>query len=81
MPPQHGGHRVRLAQVPQPHRLILTARGQGLPIWAEGHGGDPILMAPEDGGRRGRWRRSHSRTVLSSLPEARVCPSGLKATD
>ena len=25
--------------------------------------------------------KSHNRTVLSSLPEARVCPSGLNATD
>jgi hypothetical protein len=28
----------------------------------------------------GRWY-SHSRTVWSSLPVARVCPSGLNATD
>jgi hypothetical protein len=73
----------RVGGVPQPHRLVVAAGGQGMPVRAERHDIDDVGV-PGQGWPRGLgWAGSvvsHSRTVWSSLPLARVCPSGLNAT-
>src|SRR5690242_160478 len=67
--------------VPQPHRLVDTAGGDagtgqqvGQPL--TGHTGWVISVAFSPDGKRA----SHTRTVLSLLPEAIRFPSGLNAT-
>ena len=67
--------------IPQPHRAVVTARGQGRAIRAERHRRDRILVATQDVGSALGVPSSHSRTVVSPPPEARVLPSGLNATD
>ena len=66
--------------VPQPHRAIAAAAGQGLAVRAERHrqvaGVEPVKLPI-------CWRvaTSHNRTRASLLPLARVLPSGLNATE
>ena len=73
-----GAHPAR-GHLPQLDGLVPTARGQGLPIGTEGHtvthSAWPLRVA-----QLPPVATSHSLMVLSPLPEARVCPSGLKAT-
>ena len=62
--------------------LVVAAGGQGLAVRAERHRVDRVGVTGERGAGSGRWlATSHSRTVLSSLPLARVLPSGLNATE
>ena len=67
--------------VPQPHRLVGAAGGDAGAVGAERHAASPRPVWPVSGWPMG-WpvAASHSRTVLSSLPEARRVPSGLNAT-
>ena len=70
-----GGH------VPQPHRAVVAAAGQGLAVRAERHRADRTGVAGEGCAIWWPVATSHSRTVPSSLPLARVLPSGLNATE
>ena len=70
-----GGH------VPQPHRAIGAGAGQDLAVRAERHRRRPRSVEPVRGWPIGRpVATSHSRTVPSALPLARILPSGLNAT-
>ena len=71
-----GGH------VPQPDRVIAAAAGQGLAVRAERHRGDRAGVAGQRAARSGgRWPRPTAGSCRSSLPLARVLPSGLNATE
>ena len=64
---------------------IVAAGGQGVPVGAERHRVStgpvwPVRGWPSGAGRAGSVR-FHNRTVSSALPAARVCPSGLNATE
>ena len=88
---RHAEHRVRVAGerladglagvgIPQPHGLVVAAGGDARAVGAERHAGHPSVW-PVSGWPMG-WpvSASHSRTVLSRLPEAIRLPSGLNAT-
>ena len=68
-------------RVPQPHRLVVAAGGDARAVGAERHAGHRVRVAGQRL-RRSGWpvAASHSRTVLSALPEASRVPSGLNAT-
>ena len=67
--------------VPQPHRVVGAAGGDARAVGAERHAGHRVGVAGERLRRSAaRCRASHSRTVLSALPEAMPVPSGLNAT-
>ena len=63
------------ARLPQPHRMVIRPRGEGVPIGAERHAGHLVFMSAENEECLSA-ARPHSRTVWSEDPEARVCPSG-----
>ena len=67
--------------VPQPHRVVVTAGDDALAVGAERHAVHRVRCGRSAAGRSG-WpvAASHSRTVLSSLPETMRLPSGLNAT-
>ena len=67
--------------VPHPHRLVAAAGGDAVAVGAERHAASPRCRVPVRGWPMG-WpvSASHTRTVLSSLPEAMRVPSGLNAT-
>ena len=67
--------------VPQPHRVVGAAGGDALAVGAERHAEHRVGVAGQRAAPIG-WpvAASHSRTVLSSLPEAMRLPSGLNAT-
>ena len=67
--------------VPQPQRLVATAGDDAVPVGAERHAGHRVGVAGERLADR-LWpvSASHSRSVLSRLPETMRCPSGLNAT-
>ncbi len=67
--------------VPQPHRVVVAAGDDAVAVGAERHAGHRVRCARSAAGRSG-WpvSASHSRTVLSSLPETMRLPSGLNAT-
>ena len=67
-------------RIPQPQRLVLTARDDARAIRAEGNALTPP-SCPCSGAPMG-WPlfASHSRSVSSRLPETMRVPSGLKAT-
>ena len=66
--------------VPQPHRAVVAAGGEPVPVGAERHTAHRVGVAGERLAEGWPVSASHSRTVLSSLPEASRCPSGLNAT-
>ena len=70
-PAQDDGVGLGLTQIPQPDGGVPTARGQALAIRAERHRRTTTLVAAQDRGASLGVPRSHSRTVLSSPPEAR----------
>ena len=47
---EDGGGGVGVSQVPEPHRRVGAALGEGLAVGAEGHRGDGAVVALEDGG-------------------------------
>ncbi len=67
--------------VPQPHRVVVAAGGDAVPVGAERHTGHRVGVAGERVRRRvGRCRRP---TAAPSCPRCRRrcgCPSGLNAT-
>ena len=70
-----------VSRVPQPHGVVVTAGGDPRAVGAERHADHRVRVAGQRlADRVGRCRASHSRTVLSSLPEAMRVPSGLNAT-
>ena len=74
----------RVSHVPQPHRVIGAAGGQGAPVGTERHRVDRVGVAGQGWPSGLGWAGSvtfHNRTVWSALPVARVCPSGLNATE
>ena len=77
---QRRADRLAGVGVPQPHRAVGAAGGDAVPVGAERHTGHRPVW-PVSGAPIG-WpvSASHSRTVLSQLPEAMRCPSGLNAT-
>ena len=74
----------RVPHVPQDHRAVVAAGGQGVPVRGERHRRTasvwPVRGCPSRWGRAGSGT-SHRITVWSSLAVARVCPSGANATD
>ena len=66
--------------VPEAHRLVSGPGGEGLAVGAEGDAPTPNSYVPRRRGGSVPVATSQRRTVLSSDPEARVLPSGLKAT-
>ena len=68
-------------RVPQPHRLVVAAGDDAVAVGAERHAVHRAGVAGQRL-RRSGWpvSASHSRTVLSSLPETMRLPSGLNAT-
>ena len=61
--------------------LSSAAGGDARAVGAERHTGHRVGVAGQRLRRPvGRWSASHSRTVLSSPPEAMRVPSGLNAT-
>ena len=76
----------RLAQgfaarhVPQHHGLVRARGGERLAVGAEGDARAPPLMTLSGSPSGLRLATSHRITVSSSLAEASVLPSGLKAT-
>ena len=88
---RHAVHRVRVAgqrladglagvRVPHPHRLVDAAGDDALPVGAERHAAHPVRVAGERLADGSAGAASHSRTVLSELPETIRVPSGLNAT-
>ena len=65
--------------IQNPHGLVLARGGESAAVGAEGHAPDQVGVAPEQWLDQAR-RRIPVFTVLSWLAEARVRPSGLKAT-
>ena len=68
-------------RVPQPHRVVVAAGGDARAVGAERHAVHRARCGRSAAAPTG-WpvAASHSRTVLSSLPEASRLPSGLNAT-
>ena len=90
---RHTGHRVRVAgqrladglaggRVPQPHRVVLrTAAGDdAVPVGAKRHTRHGARVAGQRRAEGWPVSASHTRTVLSRLPETMRLPSGLNAT-
>ena len=77
--PLEGGAGLAGRRVPQPHRRVAACGGEGLAVGAEGHGVHRVLVPLEGGaGLAGRRVPQPHRPVEPA--EARVLPSGLKAT-
>ena len=68
-------------RVPQPHRLVVTAGDDARAVGAERHAGHRVRCGRSAAAPTG-WpvAASHTRTVLSQLPETMRVPSGLNAT-
>ena len=66
--------------VPEAHGLVIGPGGEGLAVGAEGDAPTPNSYVPRRRGGSVPVATSQRRTVLSWDPEARVLPSGLKAT-
>ena len=77
--PCEGVQEVSGLQVPQLDGLIITATGKGLSIGTDGDTQNEFSY-PVRVRRRSPVFRFHNLMVISSLPLARVCPSGLMAT-
>ena len=68
-------------RVPHPHRVVGTAGDDPRAVGAERHARTPRPVCPVSGWPTGRpVAASHTRTVLSALPETIRVPSGLNAT-
>ena len=67
--------------VPHPHRVVAAAGDDALAVGAKRHAGHRVRCGRSAAAPMG-WpvSASHSRTVLSSLPETMRVPSGLNAT-
>ena len=67
--------------VPHPHRPVVAAGDDAVPVRAERHTATPRRCGRSAAAPIG-WpvAASHTRTVLSALPETMRCPSGLNAT-
>src|ERR1039458_5933997 len=75
-------------RIPELDGVVATSRNQGAAIGAEGYGVDRIRVACEGAQRMHIGRILHSSPILSQslmvwsrLPETRVRPLGLKATE
>ena len=82
MPLQGRSSAARGGHIPQPHGLVLTRRGEGLAVGAEGDAIDTASVCPSQGRAAGLagWPRPTAARSCPRLAEARVLPSGLKAT-
>ena len=79
--PGQGGALLAGFHIPQLDGLIIACRGQGLAVRGKGHRVNLAEYARSGWRAPGRFATSHSLMVLSSLAEARVLPSGEKATE
>src|SRR2546421_10524701 len=66
--------------IPEPDHLVTAATGEQAAIRAPGHR-IHRAVCPASVSRTSKLSTSHSLTVRSRLPLARVRPSGAKATD
>ena len=70
-----------MAAIPQPYRVISAAASEDRAVGAEGHRLNVVGVARIGEPTYGGIATSHSRTVSSPLPLAKVLPSGLNATE